>query len=84
LLGATPLATYHAAVMAVQLFENDACVFHLATVSDYPDFLCRADAFLNDLDNRLQRISKAVPACLYRQEFKIKRLCFLFRSRVNE
>ena len=43
--GATPLANYYAAATAVQLFENDVCVYHNAAVIDYPDFLGRSYVF---------------------------------------
>jgi hypothetical protein len=45
LSGATPLASYYAAATAVQLFEKDSCVYHNATVIDYPDFLGRSFVF---------------------------------------
>ncbi|UCD80108.1 MAG: beta-N-acetylglucosaminidase domain-containing protein [Desulfobacterales bacterium] len=43
--GETPLGTYYAAATAVQLFENNKCVYHNATVIDYPDFLGRSYVF---------------------------------------
>jgi len=43
--GTTPLASYYAAATAVQLFEDNACVYHNAAVIDYPDFLGRAYVF---------------------------------------
>ena len=43
--GTTPLATYYAAATAVQLFEDNACVYHNAAVIDYPDFLGRSYVF---------------------------------------
>lgn len=45
LMGDTPLANYYAAATAIQLFEDDACVYHNAIVIDEPDFLSRAYAF---------------------------------------
>jgi hypothetical protein len=47
LLGETPVGTYNAATTAVQLFEDDAFIFHRATVVDYPDFLGRAYVLRN-------------------------------------
>ena len=43
--GVSPLANYYAAATAVQLFENEACVYHNAAVIDYPDFLGRSYVF---------------------------------------
>jgi len=60
LMGQTPVASYYAAVTALQLFAKDSFVYHNATVIDYPDFLGRALAFKkwrnaeelkNDLEN---------------------------------
>ena len=45
LMGKTSIGTYYAATTAIQLFDNDKCVYHNATVVDYPDFLGRAFAF---------------------------------------
>ncbi|MBT8373165.1 MAG: beta-N-acetylglucosaminidase domain-containing protein [Deltaproteobacteria bacterium] len=47
LIGETSLANYYAATTAIQLFENDECVYHNATIVDYPDFLERSFAFSN-------------------------------------
>jgi hypothetical protein len=47
LMGATPIANYYAAATTVQLLDKDKCVYHDATVVDYPDFLGRAFAFKN-------------------------------------
>jgi hypothetical protein len=65
LLGDTPIGNFNAAATAVQLFENDECIYHNATVIDYPDFLGRSYLFKkwknkkelqNDLD-ALERMS---------------------------
>jgi len=65
LLGDTPIGNFNAAATAVQLFENDDCIYHNATVIDYPDFLGRSYLFKkwknkkelqNDLD-ALERMS---------------------------
>ncbi|MEJ2164612.1 MAG: beta-N-acetylglucosaminidase domain-containing protein [Desulfobacterales bacterium] len=65
LSGAAPLANYYAAATAVQLFADDACVYHDAAVIDYPDFLIRSYVFKkwetgqeleNDI-NAMQRMS---------------------------
>jgi hypothetical protein len=45
LIGNTPLANYYAAVTASQLLDNDKCVYHDATVIDYPDFIGRSYVF---------------------------------------
>ena len=45
LMGATSIGNYYAATTAVQLFENDQCVYHNATVVDFPDFLGRSYVF---------------------------------------
>ena len=45
LSGNTPIGTYYAATTTIQLFEKDNCIYHNATVVDYPDFLGRAFAF---------------------------------------
>jgi hypothetical protein len=45
LMGETPIGNYYAATTTIQLFDNDECVYHNATVVDYPDFLGRAYAF---------------------------------------
>jgi len=47
LWGETPIANFNAAATAVQLFENDACIYHNATVIDFPDFLGRSYVFKN-------------------------------------
>ena len=61
LMGVTPAGTYNAAATALQLFEEDAFVFHNTTVVDYPDFLGRA-YFLKNWKNEseLQRDLDAV------------------------
>jgi hypothetical protein len=60
LMGETPIGSYYAATTTIQLLDNDECVYHNATVVDYPDFLGRALAFKkwqntqelrNDLNN---------------------------------
>ena len=65
LMGNTPLGDYYAAATAVQLLENDECIYHNATVIDYPDFLGRSyvfkdwqntDEIRNDL-NAVERMS---------------------------
>jgi len=45
LRGETPIGNYYAATTTIQLLDNDKCVYHSATVIDYPDFLGRAFAF---------------------------------------
>ena len=47
LMGETPIGNYYAATTAIQLLDNDECVYHDATVVDYPDFLGRTFAFKN-------------------------------------
>ena len=47
LWGETPIGNFNAATTAVQLFENDECIYHNATVIDYPDFLGRSYVFKN-------------------------------------
>jgi len=63
LIGETPLANYYAAATALQLFENDKCVYHSASVVDYPDFLGRAYAFkrwknMSELAEDLENIER--------------------------
>jgi len=63
LMGQTPIANYYAATTAIQLFDNDECVYHSANVVDYPDFLGRAYAFKNwqnsrELQSDLQNIEQ--------------------------
>jgi hypothetical protein len=43
-MGETPIANFYAAATAVQLFETNTCIYHNATVIDYPDFLGRSFA----------------------------------------
>jgi beta-N-acetylglucosaminidase len=52
LLGQTPIANFNAVATAVQLFENDECIYHNATVIDYPDFLGRSYMFENWKDKK--------------------------------
>ena len=47
LLGETPIGSFNAAATAVQLLEDDECLYHDATVIDYPDFLGRSYVFKN-------------------------------------
>jgi hypothetical protein len=47
LVGATPVATFYAAATAVQLLDQNSCVYHDAAVIDYPDFLGRSYVFRN-------------------------------------
>lgn len=47
LMGETPIGNYYAATTTIQLLDNDECVYHDATIVDYPDFLGRAFAFKN-------------------------------------
>jgi hypothetical protein len=63
LLGETPTGNFNAAATAVQLFENDECIYHNATVIDYPDFLGRSYVFKNwknknELQNDLDAIER--------------------------
>ena len=63
LLGETPVGSFNAAATAVQLFENDECIYHNATVIDYPDFLGRSYVFKNwnnekELQNDLDAIER--------------------------
>ena len=63
LWGETPTGNFNAAATAVQLFENDECVYHNATVIDYPDFLGRSYVFKNwknkkDLQNDLAALER--------------------------
>ena len=63
LRGETPIANFNAAATAVQLFENDACIYHNATVIDYPDFLGRSYVFKNwknkeELQNDLDALER--------------------------
>ena len=59
LLGETPAGTFNAAATSVQLLEEENCIYHNATVVDFPDFLGRsyclknwqsADELRHDLD----------------------------------
>ena len=45
LFGETALANFYAATTAIQLFENEKCVYHNTSVIDFPDFLNRSFAF---------------------------------------
>ena len=61
--GTTPLANYYAAATAVQLFADNACVYHNAAVIDYPDFLGRAYVFKKwensrELENDINAMEK--------------------------
>jgi hypothetical protein len=63
LWGETPIANFNAAATAVQLFENDACIYHNATVIDFPDFLGRSYVFKNwknkkELQNDLDALER--------------------------
>ena len=42
LVGETAVGNFYAATTAVQLLEEDRCVYHSAAVIDYPDFLGRS------------------------------------------
>jgi hypothetical protein len=42
LLGETPVGNFNAAATAVQLLEEEKCIYHNATVVDFPDFLGRS------------------------------------------
>jgi hypothetical protein len=59
LLGETAVSSFYAAATAVQLLEEDRCVYHSAAVIDYPDFLGRSYLLkrwetLADLDRDLE------------------------------
>ncbi|MGD8291547.1 MAG: beta-N-acetylglucosaminidase domain-containing protein [Desulfobacterales bacterium] len=65
LLGETPIGSFNAVATAVQLLNDNVCIYHDATVVDYPDFLGRSYVFKNwksskelqkDLDN-IERMS---------------------------
>ena len=63
LLGETPIGNFNAAATAVQLFEKDDCIYHNATVIDYPDFLGRSYLFKNwenkkELQNDLDAVER--------------------------
>jgi len=63
LWGETPTGNFNAAATAVQLFENDECIYHNATVIDYPDFLGRSYVFKNwenkkELQNDLAAVER--------------------------
>ena len=63
LWGETPIGNFNAATTAVQLFENDECIYHNATVIDYPDFLGRSYVFKNwknkkELQNDLDAVER--------------------------
>jgi len=63
LLGETPIGNFNAAATAVQLFDNDECIYHNATVIDYPDFLGRSYVFKNwknkkELQNDLDAVER--------------------------
>jgi hypothetical protein len=47
LAGEAPLGSFYAATTAIQLFADDKCVYHNATVTDYPDFFGRSYGFKN-------------------------------------
>jgi hypothetical protein len=61
LVGETAVGNFYAATTAVQLLEEDRCVYHSAAVIDYPDFLGRSYLLkrwetLADLDRDLERL----------------------------
>ena len=63
LWGETPIGNFNAAATAVQLFDNDECIYHNATVIDYPDFLGRSYVFKNwknkkELQNDLDALER--------------------------
>ena len=63
LWGETPIGNFNAAATAVQLLENDECIYHSATVIDYPDFLGRSYVFKNwknkkELQNDLDGVDR--------------------------
>ena len=63
LWGETPIANFNAAATTLQLFENDECIYHNATVIDYPDFLGRSYVFKNwentkELQNELDAVER--------------------------
>jgi len=47
LLGKTPVGTFNAAATSVQLIEEEKCIYHNATVVDFPDFLGRSYCLKN-------------------------------------
>ncbi|MFZ0133524.1 MAG: beta-N-acetylglucosaminidase domain-containing protein [Desulfobacterales bacterium] len=47
LLGQTPAGTFNATATAVQLLEEEKCVYHDARVADFPDFLGRSYCLKN-------------------------------------
>jgi beta-N-acetylglucosaminidase len=47
LLGETPVGTFNAAATSVQLLEKEKCIYHNATVVDFPDFLGRSYCLKN-------------------------------------
>ncbi|MFZ0241602.1 MAG: beta-N-acetylglucosaminidase domain-containing protein [Desulfobacterales bacterium] len=47
LLGETPAGTFNATATAVQLLEEEKCVYHDARVADFPDFLGRSYCLKN-------------------------------------
>ena len=63
LWGETAIGNFNAVATAVQLFENDECIYHNATVIDYPDFLGRSYGFKNwknkkELQNDLDAVER--------------------------
>ena len=47
LLGETPVGTFNATATSVQLLEEEKCIYHNATVVDFPDFLGRSYCLKN-------------------------------------
>ena len=61
LLGETPVGTFNAAATSVQLLEEEKCVYHNATVVDFPDFLGRSYCLKNwQSDAELRRDIDAI------------------------
>ncbi len=61
LMGTHPIGNYYAAATARQLFDNNALIYHDATIVDYPDFSGRSYVFKNWNDTKeLQRDLDAV------------------------
>ncbi len=63
LLGETPAGTFNAVATAVQLLEEDDCIYHDAVVVDFPDFLGRSYCLKNwqsaaELRNDLDAIER--------------------------
>ncbi len=62
LLGETSISNYYASTTVIQLFADDRCIYHDATIVDFPDFLIRSYVFRNwKHESELNRDLAALP-----------------------